>query len=122
MQFILYCLCGIAGFFTDYSIYSLIVIGGLWYQFANLAGYFSGTAVSFFLNRAITFRVRDKVNTRFGLFFLVACIGFLSSAFILWIAVDLLDIDPKIAKLLTLPFVVAIQFSLNQRLTFNERL
>ena len=122
MQFLLYCFCGLVAVSSDYFIYTLLVLGGIWYQFANIAGYFAGTVFSFFLNRKITFRISDKVNTRFGLFLAVAFIGFLSSSLILWIMVEILVVDAKVAKLLTLPFVVILQFSLNQRFTFKEKL
>lgn len=122
MQFFFYCFCGLIAVSSDYFIYILVMLGGVSYQIANIIGYLAGTLVSFFLNRKITFGVSDKVNTRFGLFLVVACVGFLSSALILWIMVDILVIDAKSAKLLTLPFVMILQFSLNRRFTFKEKI
>ena len=82
----------------------------------------------------------------------VGVIGFLVSALLLWLMVDFIPIssivsnlitlisklvtvpnyflqklstntaDAKIAKLLTLPVVVIIQFSMNRRITFRENL
>ena len=48
----------------------------------------------------------------------VAVIGFSVSAVMLWFLVDLMLVDARIAKLLTLPVVVIIQFSMNRRITF----
>jgi len=121
-QFLFYCLCGGIGVTTDYLIYYSALTMGLWYQGANVLGYASGTLVSFLLNRKITFAVHDKVSRRLVCFFSVAAIGFLASAFMLWLMVDVVLIDPMVAKLLTLPFVVIIQFSLNRRVTFSENL
>ena len=120
MKFIFYCLCGLVGVSADFFIYSLFVFMGAWYQIANIAGYLSGTTISFFLNRKITFRVFDTIDTRFRLFFAVASVGFLSSSFALWIMIDIFKLDANIAKLLTLPFVVILQYSLNRRFTFKE--
>jgi putative flippase GtrA len=122
MQFLLYCLCGVVGVTTDYFIYYSALTFGLWYQGANVLGYLSGTLVSFILNRKITFGVHDKVARRLAIFLGVAAIGFSASALMLWLMVDVMTLDAKIAKLLTLPIVVVIQFSMNRRITFSENL
>ena len=122
MQFLLYCVCGGIGVTTDYLIYYSALTFGLWYQAANVLGYLSGTLVSFFLNRKITFGVHDKVAQRLAIFLGVAAIGFSASALMLWLMVDVMSVDAKIAKLLTLPVVVIIQFSMNRRITFSENL
>ena len=118
MQFLLYCLCGGIGVITDYFVYYSALTFGVWYQTANIFGYLSGTLVSFFLNRKITFGIRDKLAYRLAMFLGVALIGFSVSAVMLWFLVDLMLVDARIAKLLTLPVVVIIQFSMNRRITF----
>ena len=122
MQFLLYCFCGGIGVTTDYCVYYMALTFGVWYQAANVFGYLSGTLVSFFLNRKITFGVRDKLAYRLAMFLGVAAIGFSVSAVMLWLLVDLMSVNAKIAKLLTLPVVVVIQFSMNRRITFSENL
>lgn len=119
MQFLLYCLCGGIGVTTDYLIYYSALSFGLWYQTANVLGYLSGTLVSFFLNRKITFAVHDKLARRLAIFLGVAAIGFSASALMLWVLVDLTLVDAKIAKLFTLPVVVLIQFFMNRQITFK---
>ena len=119
MQFFLYCLCGGIGVTTDYLVYYAALTFGLWYQTANVLGYLSGTVVSFFLNRKITFGVHDKIPRRLALFLGVAAMGFSASVLLLWLLVDVMSVDARIAKLLTLPVVVIIQFSMNRRITFG---
>jgi putative flippase GtrA len=121
MQFLLYCLCGGIGVTTDYLVYYAALTFGVWYQTANVFGYLSGTLVSFFLNRKITFGVRDKLAYRLTMFLGVAAIGFSASAVLLWLLVDLMSVDAGISKLLTLPVVVIIQFSMNRRITFGKK-
>jgi len=118
-QFLLYCLCGGLGVSTDYAVFYLAVTAGLWYQGANLAGYVAGTLLSFALNRVLTFGMRDRVMQRLAMFLGVAAVGFGASAIMLWLLVQQFGVDPRIAKLLTLPMVVVLQFTLNRRLTFN---
>ena len=121
MQFFLYFVCGVIGVSTDYLIYLSALTLGIWYQLANILGYVSGTLVSFFLNRKITFGVRDKVAYRLVMFFGVATVGFSVSAVMLWLMIDHMAIDAKLAKLLTLPVVVIIQFTMNRRLSFGTK-
>jgi putative flippase GtrA len=119
VQFLLYCLCGGLGVTTDYAVFWLAVTGGAWYQAANALGYLAGTLVSFALNRVLTFKQRDRVGQRLAMFLAVAGLGFASSAALLWLLVDLAHLDARIAKLLTLPVVVVLQFSLNRRFSFR---
>ena len=119
MQFLLYCLCGGAGVATDYAVFYLAVTSGLWYQGANGIGYLAGTLMSFALNRIVTFKMRDRVLQRLAMFLTIAGVGFAASALLLWALVDHAGFDPRIAKLMTLPMVVLVQFSLNRRFSFN---
>ncbi|MGQ3355551.1 MAG: GtrA family protein [Phreatobacter sp.] len=120
MQFLLYCICGGIGVSTDYLVYYASLHFGLWYQYANVLGYGCGTVVSFFLNRVITFGTTNRTAQRFALFVMVAAVGFTASAVMLWVLVAQLSVDATIAKLLTLPVVVAIQFLLNRSITFRD--
>jgi putative flippase GtrA len=120
-QFLLYCLCGGIGVSTDYAVFYLAVTGGLWYQAANALGYLAGTLVSFALNRVLTFKVRDRVARRLAMFLAVAGVGFAASALLLWVLVDGMHLDARLAKLLTLPMVVVLQFSLNRRFSFDAK-
>jgi putative flippase GtrA len=119
-KFFFYCFCGGFGLITDYLIYSYILSFTPWYQLANLLAYFSGTLVSFFLNRMITFKVSDKVGQRLALFLGVASVGYSVSAGLLWLLVEKSYMNAKIAKILTLPIVVIIQFYINKRITFKK--
>ncbi len=105
---------------TDYCVYYAALQFGVWYQAANVVGYASGTVVSFFLNRRITFGVRSRTMQRLAMFFGVAAVGYAVSALMLWLLVDHVLIDPRMSKLLTLPLVVAVQFLLNRYITFSE--
>ena len=64
--------------------------------------------------------MRDRVLQRLLMFLSVAAVGFAASALLLYALVQGLQIDPRIAKLLTLPMVVVLQFALNRRITFNS--
>jgi putative flippase GtrA len=121
-QFLLYCICGGTGVCTDYAVFLLLFqVAGLGHQAANAAGYLAGTMMSFVLNRAITFNMRDQTGKRLALFLTTAGIGFLASAALLALLVDVLHVDARLAKILTLPMVVVLQFTLNKRFTFQAK-
>jgi putative flippase GtrA len=100
-------------------VFYAALAGGFWYQYANGLGYLAGTLVSFALNRIFTFAMRDRVLQRLAMFLVVAGLGFATSALLLWLLVDVAGLDARVAKLITLPVVVVLQFSLNRRLTFR---
>ena len=118
-QFILYCLCGGTGVMTDMLVYYFASHAGMGVQAANAMGYMAGTLISFVLNRVITFGVRDSAGKRLALFFMVAGLGYLASSTLLWLLVNGLTMDKFLAKALTLPLVVALQFGLNRKITFR---
>lgn len=119
-QFLLYCVFGGLGVLCDYSTYLVILGLGVGYQVANGIGYLTGTLVSFVLNRSITFRTPDRVILRLTLFIGVAALGFLTSSVLLWFLIDFIGLDARLAKLATLPVVVALQFTLNRFITFRS--
>ena len=120
-QFISYALCGGMGVLLDLGVYGSLVHSGVAYQEANVAGYCMGTLLSFALNRALTFKVMDRVVHRMALFFGTAAVGYGVSAFALWILVEHLGLGPLLAKIATLGVVLIVQFSLNRAMTFRVR-
>jgi putative flippase GtrA len=120
-QFVLYALCGAAGVSSDFLVYISLLHLHVGYQAANMAGYFVGTLVSFVLNRRFTFKVMDRTASRMALFFGAAAIGYLASAFALWLLVSKFGINPVIAKLLTLGVVLVLQFSINRTFAFRTK-
>ncbi|WP_168916555.1 GtrA family protein [Microcella flavibacter] len=73
---------------------------------------------SFLANSFGNFRVTDRLWLRFLSFAAVTGAGWLLSTAIIWIAVDVAGLDPVVAKILTLLPVVALQYSLNKKITF----
>ena len=122
MKFFLYCLCGVTGVITDLIVYFISLRLGFFYMYANSLGYLSGTIISFILNRKITFGVSDRVLLRLAIFLCIAIFGFSMSAMMLWFLINFFLVSEQIAKLFTLPVLMALQFFLNKQLTFNEKL
>ena len=113
-------MCGGAGVTTNFLIYLGAINASLRHQLANGIGYLAGALVGFFLNRTITFSMHDRAGQRLTLYVMVAGVGFAASALLLWGLVDLMAVEKRLAKGLTLPVVVALQFSLNRHITFRR--
>ena len=118
--FIFYSIFGGMGVLTDFLVYSSFIVLKINYQLANLFGYFCGGVVSYILNLKYNFKVDDQILKRFYKYLIIAIIGYFISVLILYMMVDIYMIDVIISKIITLIFVVLIQFNLNKKYTFKK--
>lgn len=102
--------------FTFYLTVEILLWGLL---VANLASIISGMIVSFGLNAVFNFKVNDQIGKRFAQYSVVVGIGYLLSSIIILSLVEL-SIAPVMAKVVALPFVFIVQFSLNKRFAFSN--
>lgn len=116
-------LYGIIGSFSsglDFAIYMLLVqLAGLQYLLANCISVLGGITTSFILNRNYNFQVKDKTKRRFAIFLTVGLCGLMLSNIILYVCIDLFDINKIISKLLSIVLVVFFQFIVNKYFTFK---
>ena len=120
-QFLLYCLIGMTGATTDFFTYSaLLKWGAMHYQSANAIGYACGGLVSFGLNARFNFKTGDFLLLRFALFWVAALLGWLSSAALLFLAIDHFGLNQYVAKIGTIFVVVVIQYEFNRRISFKR--
>lgn len=116
-------LYGIIGAFSsglDFLLYSLFVeIFGWHYILSNCISVLAGISTSFILNRSYNFKVKDKARTRFAIFLTVGLCGMLVSNLILYLCIDVMDLNMIISKILSIVLVVAFQFVLNKYITFR---
>jgi putative flippase GtrA len=120
-QFLLYCVIGFSGVGLDTGVYSLLLKTGLLnVQAANVVGYSCGTLLSFVLNARYNFRVTDKIARRMATFFGVAFLGWMASAGVLYLLVDVYHFDKYVSKIATLPVVVLLQYNLNRLISFRK--
>lgn len=116
-------LYGIIGSFSsglDLAIYTLLVqLAGLQYLFANCISVLGGITTSFILNRNYNFQVKDNTKRRFFIFLTVGLCGLMLSNIILYVCIDLFDLNKIISKLLSIVLVVFFQFIVNKYFTFK---
>ena len=82
--------------------------------------YASGTLLSFILNARFNFRVTDRILQRLICFFCVAFLGWLMSAGLLNLFIGHYHFNPYASKLVTLGFVVVLQYTLNRFISFRK--
>lgn len=119
-KLITYGLCGSMGVLTDLALYTTLIKSGLDYPYAVIIGSAAGTLVSFLINRRVTFRMTDKTKQRMAMFFTVAGIGSVVSMAVIWVLVDKMLLSPITAKVISLFFVFATQYTLNRLVTFRK--
>lgn len=116
-------LYGIIGGFCaalDFGIYTLLCHTDIMpYLMANIISVHCGILCSFFLNRSINFKVKNKPRRRFASFYTIGLIGLAISEGMLYVMVTLMGLDAVICKLVTVVVVALIQFLLNKYITFR---
>ena len=118
---ILYGIIGCLSSGLDFCVYTFLVrIIGMNYLLANCISVVIGITTSFTLNRKYNFKVTDRTFRRFAIFFTVGICGMLLSNLILYVCIDKLMMDSIVSKLLSIVFVVLIQFLINKFVTFKK--
>lgn len=118
---ILYGIIGIFSAGLDFIIfYALTTIVEVFYLIANVFSVTIGITTSFILNRKYNFKVIDKVFKRYLIFVSVGSFGLLLSSALLYFFIDVLTLDIIVSKVLSIVFVVLIQFFLNRYITFRK--
>ena len=118
-ELILYGLIGGFCAALDFGVYTML---GLWipYLWANVLSVHCGIFTSFFLNRSLNFKVKDKAPLRFTIFYLVGLSGLALSEGLIWLLASQFAWNPILAKLLTVFVVALYQFLLNKFITFKK--
>ena len=76
---------------------------------------------SFLANASLNFKKTDLLLYRFISFSTVIGIGYLLGLLFIFIIDNVLQFGGTIGKLVSLPFVVTLQFYLNSRITFKDK-
>lgn len=87
---------------------------------SNIISVNVGILVSFYFNRKHNFKVLDFKFIRFLKFYSTGVTGLLISTGVLYLFVTLLKYNEVIIKLITIPLVVVLQFTINKFYTFKS--
>lgn len=120
-NFILYLLIGGTALLLELSVFFIFTVSLLISPvIANAIAMGVGMVTSFLLNAQYNFKVNDKMILRFASFFVVTALSYAVSTVMLVLLIEQVHIHAFIAKLITVPIVLFIQFNLNKRVTFSS--
>lgn len=120
-QLILYGLIGLTGATLDFILYIIFYdVFGIPPFIASFLSVSFGIVNNFFLNTYLNFKKYDHLFARGFNFYLIGLGGAVLSAFLIWIFFDYIGVSAVIAKLLTIPPVVILQFFINKKVSFSD--
>lgn len=120
-HFYLYTIIGISGVALDFIIYvALVKFLNVSPVIANFISISIAICNNFWLNKTYNFKVTDHLLKRFLFFYIVGLLGIFASEILLIIFHYIAGFNDVLAKLLTLPFVLILQFILNKRFSFGS--
>ena len=118
---ILYGAIGITGATLDFVLYLLFYKAlGIPPFAASFLSVSLAIANNFILNARYNFKVSGKFISRFASFYLTGVGGAILSALLILFFFNFLSVDATIAKLITIPPVVLLQFIINKNVSFSD--
>lgn len=116
--FVRFLLSGGFNTLSTYLVY-LLLLTVLSYQLSYTISYVSGVVLSYFLNRMVVFKAHQGLRSVF-LFPLVYVIQYLSTSLVLWLLVDNMGIDSRVALPVAIVLFVPVNYFLSRKI-FSDR-
>lgn len=113
-----FCFVGILNTIVGYGAF-FILVNYFYYLLALLIAHIIGVVHSFFWNKYWIFRTQSINPGEFLKFNVIYIIVFIVNAAALFISVDLISLDPRLAQLILLPVITVISFSGQKLWTFR---
>ncbi len=117
-QIIRFCFVGILNTIVGYGVF-FILVNYLYYLVALLIAHIVGVIHSFLWNKYWIFKTKEINLEEFIKFNIVYVIVFVANAVTLFVCVDIISIDPKLAQLIILPIITLISFFGQKLWTFR---
>lgn len=119
-SFILYALIGVSGATLDFAVFALLFnVFGVNATIATAISVICGITNNFAWNATYNFKKRDHLAIRYLLFLGVGMFGLLFSIVIIALG-NMLGMNPNISKLISIPFIVVLQYFLNKHISFQN--
>jgi putative flippase GtrA len=121
VQVIKFCCVGVLNTIVGYGAF-FILVTYLYYLVALLFAHIIGVIHSFLWNKYWIFKT-TKINLEeFIKFNIIYVVVFVVNAIALFVCVDMIDVDPKLAQLVLLPVITVISFFGQKLWTFKATL
>jgi putative flippase GtrA len=114
---------GIATVIDWGAFYALAIILGVYYQFALVCGFVLGSITHYTLNKKFTFKCKStEIVKQFSLFFAIAIMSLLLSIFIMYVFVEVIQINQMLSRMITTGIMVSVNYLSHKNLTFNKKI
>lgn len=118
---VLYFFIGVSAAVVDYGIFLVCFnIFDIPSVLSTALSIGTATLYGFLLNVKYNFKTGDRIMFRFVSYSIVSGIGMLFSVAFLYVFNVRLGYDGNVMKLLSLPFIFVIQYSINKAITFKK--
>jgi putative flippase GtrA len=120
-NFLIYSIIGVSGATLDLVLF--LILFNKFHIDKNVATAIStslGIINNFTWNVLINFKVKDKLLKRFATFYSIGLVGLGLTIVIFYIFVDILKFNTNIVKIVSIIFVVLVQYTLNKKLSFKK--
>jgi putative flippase GtrA len=104
----------------DVLLFQLLFTSGVPLFSANFISVNIAIATSFALNARFNFKKTDELVKRASKFFSVGYFGLLISFALLWLGVDVMELEELYVKIFSVVVAAAVQYVLNKFLTFRR--
>lgn len=119
IQFIKFGIVGLGNTLITFIVYSILVKLNIYYVLANIIAYFVGVINSFFWNSSWVFKKSQKDFSLLLKFIIVNLITLAITTFVLYIGVDMLNLNKYIAQIIGTIIGILFNFTLNKLWTFK---
>lgn len=119
-RFIKFNAVGVINTLVDTGVYSLLVFFGLDVVIAQVISYCAGVLNSYIFNSLWTFRDKQTSTKKILLFILVNLISLAAALGVISLCTEQFGMDKYIAKLVSLPFSLLINFVGSRFLVFKS--
>jgi len=118
-----YLLVGGASTLVDWGVYYLLAIAAGWHYLTSLViAQILAAAVHYTLNKVFTFRCTSRqILKQIGAHALVSVAYLLVSMVLMYLLVDVLDLDKMLSRVATTGVMIVASYFLHRAVTFNER-
>lgn len=117
---ILYGFIGLSGVAIDFIIFTILIKFGVPAVIASVISVSAGIVNNFIWNSHYNFKRTDHIWWRFISFYAVGATGVVLSAIAIIVLHDIIGMDSLIAKLISVPFIVAFQYMFNKKSSLAE--
>ena len=121
IRFVKFGMVGVLNTLVNWSIFFILETCGVYYILANIISYSLSTIHSYLWNTLWVFKYKDKVSTDTTFkFILLNIIGLCLNTAILYILVDLCNLNKFIGLVITTAIVMIINYVVNKLWVFSK--